>query len=371
MDTPSHQPSPSHDRPDPTGLPLAVTMGDPAGIGPDITLAAWLARQPALGLPDPRHDAPDAPSLPPFAVYADPDVLRNRAALLGLDVPIAAVTDLGDVTRLFRDALPVVDIGSAGPVTPGQPDARSAAVTIAAIDRAVADVLSGRARAVVTNPIAKSVLYAAGFRHPGHTEYLAHLAEVAAPGRRILPVMMLAAEELRAVPVTIHIPLAAVPAALTADLIETTIAITLAALHRDFGLTHPRVAVAGLNPHAGESGTIGTEDRDLIAPVIECLRAAGHAVVGPLPADTMFHAEARARYDAAVCMYHDQALIPLKTLAFDRGVNVTLGLPFVRTSPDHGTAFDIAGRGTASPTSLIEALRLADRMATARAMRAP
>jgi 4-hydroxythreonine-4-phosphate dehydrogenase len=337
--------------------PLALTMGEPAGIGPEITLTAWQRRT--------------ADALPPFVCYADPAVLAARAATLGLAVPIAVVATPAEAVAAFADALPVIDVGPAGRVTPGRPSGVAAAATIAAIERAVADTRAGRTRAVVTNPIAKSVLYAVGFRHPGHTEYLAHLAGAAAPDAPQpttppTPVMMLAAAELRTVPVTVHIPLADVPRALTADLIATTIEITRAALFREFGLARPRIAVAGLNPHAGESGTLGTEDRDLIAPVIARFAAAGHDVVGPLPADTMFHAAARARYDAAVCMYHDQALIPIKTLAFDRGVNVTLGLPFVRTSPDHGTAFDIAGQGIATPTSLIEALRLADRMAVAR-----
>ena len=238
---------------------------------------------------------------------------------------------------------------------------------IGAIDAATAAVMAGAARAVVTNPIAKSVLYAAGFSHPGHTEYLAALAERAHPGARCTPVMMLASDELRVVPLTVHVPVAAVPRLITAALIDATVRTTHAALQSDFAIAAPRIAVAGLNPHAGEHGSIGTEDRDVIAPAVVKLRRDGLDVTGPHSADTLFHAAARTGYDVVIAMYHDQALIPLKTLAFDSGVNVTLGLPFVRTSPDHGTAFDIAGQGKASPESLIAALRLADTLSTRRA----
>jgi 4-hydroxythreonine-4-phosphate dehydrogenase len=227
--------------------------------------------------------------------------------------------------------------------------------------RAVADVLAGRAAAVVTNPIAKSVLYRAGFAHPGHTEFLAELA-AEATGQTVQPVMLLWSSELSVVPVTIHIPLKDVVAALSADLIVTTARIVASDMAKRFGLARPRIAVAGLNPHAGEDGGLGTEDRDIIAPAVAQLQAEGIDAVGPLPADTMFHERARAAYDVALCMYHDQALIPVKTLAFDHAVNVTLGLPFVRTSPDHGTAFDIAGSGKANPASLIAALTLAARL---------
>jgi 4-hydroxythreonine-4-phosphate dehydrogenase len=260
-----------------------------------------------------------------------------------------------------------------GPIAPGQPSAASAKATIAAIDQATAAVMAGGARALVTNPIAKHVLYAAGFRHPGHTEYLAHLALVAHPGDTIVPVMLLASRSvdpgLRVVPATIHIPLADVTSALTAASLATTIRITHAALKSDFGIANPRIAVAGLNPHAGEGGTIGQEEATLIAPVIAALKGEGLNVTGPHSADTLFHAAARTGYDAVVAMYHDQALIPIKTLAFDTGVNITLGLPFVRTSPDHGTAFDIAGTGKASPESFIQALLFADEMATLRTRR--
>lgn len=333
-------------------LPLALTMGDPAGIGLDITLSAWLVRSREM--------------VPPFACFADAAKLSERARHLGWTIPIREISLVSEASRLFADALPVVQIATASPVIPGKPNPSNAAATIASIDLAVSQAISGNAAAVVTNPIAKSVLYTDGFSHPGHTEYLAHLAERATPGSSFRPVMMLASRELRVVPVTIHIPLSAVPAALTKEAIRTAIETTAESLRRDFAIPAPRIAVAGLNPHAGEDGSIGTEDRDLIAPLIASMRAHGFDVTGPHPADTMFHPAARARYDAAICMYHDQALIPIKTLAFDTGVNVTLGLPFVRTSPDHGTAFDIAGKGTASAASLIEALKLAQRMSMMR-----
>lgn len=333
--------------------PLAVSMGDPAGIGPEITMAAW-----AL-----RHEQ----RLPVFAAYGDAAVYSARAKALDWDVAVIPVATLDEATARFHDGLPVIEAGTCGPVVAGQPSQTAARATIAAIDAAVAAVLAGQASAIVTCPIAKSVLYEAGFRHPGHTEYLAYLAERhAGNGRRIRPVMMLACDALKVVPATIHIPLSAVPSALTADLLRETIIITAEGLRRDFGRANPRIAVAGLNPHAGENGTIGREDIDLIAPVIAGLNALGHTITGPHPADTLFHATARTRYDAVVAMYHDQALIPIKTLAFDSGVNVTLGLPFIRTSPDHGTAFDIAGTGTASPESLIQAMLMAAQMVAAR-----
>jgi 4-hydroxythreonine-4-phosphate dehydrogenase len=335
--------------------PLAVTMGDPAGIGPDITLMAWQVKT--------------ARGLPVFAVYADAGVLQDRARALGIDCPIEIIARPADARDVFSTALPVLHRSVDAAVVAGQPSTTAAAATVRSIDAAVDAVLANTARAVVTNPIAKSVLYAAGFTHPGHTEYLAHLARERVVGCQVVPVMMLACDELRVVPVTIHVPLAAVPGLLTRDLLMGTLRTTHAALIADFGIANPRIAVAGLNPHAGESGTIGTEDRDVIAPVITHLAASGMAITGPHPADTLFHGAARTRYDGVVAMYHDQALIPIKTLAFDRGVNVTLGLPFVRTSPDHGTAFDIAGSGSANPESLIQALLMADRMATARANR--
>jgi 4-hydroxythreonine-4-phosphate dehydrogenase len=329
--------------------PLALTSGEPAGIGPDITIKAWLRRNEL--------------KLPPFYLLGDRDLLAQRARALGLDVRIAD-SRAEDAAAAFADALPVVDTGHAATAQPGRPDHSSADAALASIRQAVGDVVAGRAGAVVTNPIAKSVLYRAGFRHPGHTEFLAELA--AAGGATPQPVMMLWSPALVVVPVTIHLSLREAIARLSSELIVSTARIVVAELKARFGLADPRLAVSGLNPHAGEDGSLGTEDRDIVAPAIAILRAEGIEVRGPLPADTMFHDAARKTYDCAICMYHDQALIPVKTLAFDEAVNVTLGLPFIRTSPDHGTAFDIAGTGKANPSSLIAALRLAARMVAAR-----
>jgi 4-hydroxythreonine-4-phosphate dehydrogenase len=332
--------------------PLALTMGEPAGIGPDITLAAWQSRQ--------------SRNTPPFFVVGCAEVLRERAAHLKLSIPVETITDIADATAVFQRALPVHQIATLQGIQPGYPEPRSGTATICAIETAVALVHKREASAVVTNPIAKSVLYAAGFSHPGHTEFLAHLAQRRL-GHRVLPVMMIASEALKVVPLTIHLPLAKVPAAITAPLLMETVRITVAGLRQDFGIANPRIAVAGLNPHAGEAGTLGDEEMRVITPAIAALQlegqAGGWSVTGPHSADTLFHAAARARYDAAIGMYHDQVLVPAKTLAFDTGVNVTLGLPFVRTSPDHGTAFEIAGKGLASPESLIAALKMADAMA--------
>jgi 4-hydroxythreonine-4-phosphate dehydrogenase len=327
--------------------PLALTLGEPAGIGPDIALEAWLRRR--------EH------KLPPFYLLGDPDFIAARSRLIGLDIPLA-VGQPADAPEAFADALPVVDTGHAVTAIAGRPDATSAPAAIAAIRQAVADVTAGRAAAVVTNPIAKSVLYRAGFKHPGHTEFLAELA--ARDGVTPMPVMMLWCPTLAVVPVTIHVSLRDALDQLTSHLITATARIVVADLRARFGLRHPRLAISGLNPHAGEDGTLGDEEQTIIAQAITVLRNEGIDVRGPLPADTMFHPAAREKYDCAICMYHDQALIPIKTIAFDDGVNVTLGLPFVRTSPDHGTAFDIAGSGRANPSSLIAALRLAARMAT-------
>ena len=331
--------------------PLAVTLGEPAGIGPDITLAAWQRRAEL--------------ALPPFYLLADAKFLRQRAERLAPDVAIAVV-EPADAAAAFRNALPVVEIGVAITAEPGRPDASSAPAAIAAIRRAVADVGAGIASALVTNPIAKNVLYRSGFAEPGHTEYLAKLAE-AQTGTAVRAVMMLWAPELAVVPVTIHLPLKDVVGRLSTDLIVETGRIVARDLCQRFGIARPRLAVAGLNPHAGEDGALGEEDRDVVAPAVERLIAAGIDARGPLPADTLFHAAARATYDAALAMYHDQALIPIKTLAFEHAVNVTLGLPFVRTSPDHGTAFDIAGKGIASPSAMIAAIRMAGEMAARRA----
>lgn len=333
--------------------PLALTMGDPAGIGLDITLQAWLLRAEY--------------SLPPFVLFASPEAVKARAGSLDLDIPIAPVAALSEGSALFQQRLPIWPIAMSTDPDPGQPTIDTASAVIASIEASVDAAATGHAAAVVTNPIAKSVLYEAGFTFPGHTEFLAALAERHWPSEgKLRSVMMLAGPDLRVVPVTVHIPLSEVPQRLNAALIIETIRITADALRRDFAIPHPRLAVTGLNPHAGEGGALGSEDGAIIAPAIAAARAAGLNVSGPHPADTLFHAAKRATYDAVIAMYHDQALIPLKTIAFDEGVNVTLGLPFVRTSPDHGTAFDIAGTGKANAASLIAALRLARDMAAKR-----
>jgi len=340
--------SPGNHRPAgaPGGVaPLAVTMGDPAGIGPDIALMSWLERSRL--------------QLPAFVLYGDPQVLQARARALGTTVPIATVTSPQEASTAFAEELPLIPV----PVSGVDGDAG----IVAAIETAAAAVMHGQALALVTNPIAKRTLNAAHLPYPGHTEYLAELAARHGGGSRPRPVMMLVADELKVVPATVHIPLATAAKALTRALLLETVKITAAALARDFGVADPRIAVTGLNPHAGEGGLIGREEIDVIAPAIAELTAEGLSVTGPHAADTLFHAEARGTYDAAVAMYHDQALIPLKTLAFDRGVNVTLGLPFVRTSPDHGTAFALAGTGKARPSSFVAALQLAAKLGRRRA----
>src|ERR1700723_1150909 len=326
--------------------PLALTIGEPAGIGLDITIQAWQRRNEL--------------KLPAFYLLGDRASLADRAKALGVELNLAEVR-AADASDAFADALPIVATGHSATARPGHPDDTSAGAAMASIRQAVGDVIAGQASAVVTNPIAKSVLYRAGFRHPGHTEYLAELA--ATNGHTPQPVMMLWSPALVVVPVTIHLSLRDAIAQLSSDLIVTTARIVAAALKARFGLVNPRLAISGLNPHAGEDGSLGIEDKSIITPAIEILRSEGIEVRGPLPADTMFHEAARKTYDCAICMYHDQALIPVKTLAFEDAVNATLGLPFVRTSPDHGTAFDIAGTGKADPSSLIAALRLAARLA--------
>lgn len=332
--------------------PLALTMGEPAGIGPDITLSAWLGRKQNC--------------LPVFAIIMDPKVLEARAKLLDVAVPLRTITQLGEAAGVFEYALPILPLeaGCAAPCCAGVADSGNAVAVINSIETAVDLVICGKAGAVVTNPINKSVLYGAGFEHPGHTEFLGALAKK--HGHDAYPVMMLVAEELCVVPTTIHIPLMAVGDNLSVELIDKTVSIVAESLTRFFGIAEPRIALTGLNPHAGESGSLGKEETTIIEPAIALLQQKGLSVSGPYPADTLFHEAARASYDVVVTMYHDQGLIPIKTLAFDRGVNVTLGLPFIRTSPDHGTAFDIAGTGKANPQSLIEALKLADRMASFR-----
>src|SRR5271166_543695 len=324
--------------------PLALTMGEPAGIGPELAFAVWRRRS--------AHDAP-------FFVLGSPAHFRSVAETIGFDAPIIE-TELAEAASVIDKGLPVVALENAVKATPGRPDRSNGPATIESITRAVAAARAGQARAVVTNPIAKAVLYKAGFRFPGHTEFLGELAK--AWGEPASPVMMIWSEKLAVVPITIHLALAEAIKALDADLIKRTARIVDRDLRARFGVARPRLAFAGLNPHAGEEGAMGREEIEIIAPAIEALKAEGIDAVGPLPADTMFHGRARAAYDVALTMYHDQGLIPAKTLAFDEGVNVTLGLPFVRTSPDHGTAFDIAGSGIADPSSLIAALRLADRL---------
>lgn len=321
-----------------TPPPLVLTMGEPAGIGGEIAGRAWAQL---------RQEGPC------FCFLGDP-------ALLGA-TPWRAIADPAEAAGCFAEALPVLPLPLAVPAQPGRPDARNAPMVIAAIEQAVALTLAGRAGGVVTNPIQKAVLTAAGFAHPGHTEFLAALAPGDGP-----PVMLLAAAGLRAVPVTIHQSLRSAIDSLTTAKILSIARATAAALQRDFGIAAPRLALCGLNPHAGEDATLGTEDRDIIAPAIARLRAEGIDARGPFPADTLFTPQARAGYDVALGMYHDQALIPVKTLDMAGGVNVTLNLGIVRTSPDHGTALDIAGQGRADAGSLVAALRLAAELAAHR-----
>jgi 4-hydroxythreonine-4-phosphate dehydrogenase len=326
--------------------PVALTMGEPAGVGAEITLKAWQALKP--------HPLP-------FVLLDDAERVRRIARQLAPAVEVRTVSTVEEAAAAFSSALPVLDRPLPHPAMPGKPDTRNAEATLASIREAVALALNGSVAAIVTNPIHKAVLMSAGFRHPGHTEFLGELCGLAEP-----PIMMLAAPELRVVPVTIHEPLAKAIAGLTIERIVRAGRITAEALNRDLGIASPRIAVAGLNPHAGEEDRLGTEDNAIVAPAIAALKAAGIAASGPYPADTMFAPRARAQYDLALCLYHDQALIPLKTLDFAHGVDVTLGLPIVRTSPDHGTAFDIAGTGKADPSSLIAAIEMAHAMAARR-----
>ena len=318
--------------------PLALSMGDPAGVGPELAVAAW------------RLAA--AQGLAPFVVIGSHAVIAAAARATG--VPVTAVASPAEAIGVFANALPVIDVG-AGPYTPGEPDDAGAALALASLTLATELTRHGATAALVTGPIAKSRLARVGFAHPGQTEFVAAACGIAPADA----VMMLAGPSLRVVPITVHVALAQVPGLLTTSLIANRADIAATALARDFAIASPRLAVAGLNPHAGEDGRMGHEDRDVIAPAVALLRAAGIDAIGPLPADTMFHAAARATYDLAICMYHDQALIPIKALDFDEGVNVTLGLPIIRTSPDHGTAFGIAGTGSARPGATIAALRMA------------
>ncbi|WP_181701799.1 4-hydroxythreonine-4-phosphate dehydrogenase PdxA [Chthonobacter albigriseus] len=325
-------------------------MGEPAGIGVEVVGRAF----------ERRHDA----QLPPFYLLADPEFVFSRLARARIGVPVKTV-EPEDAAACFGEALPVVAINRRVSDRPGQPDGLDAEAVVEAIETAVHHVALGQASGMITAPIQKATLYSAGFAYPGHTEFLGALAADRFPGLAVEPVMMLAGPDLSTVPVTVHVPLAAVPRLLTAERIIAVGRVVAADLVRRFGLQNPRIAVAGLNPHAGEDGTMGREEIEVIGPAIEALRAEGIAVTGPHPADTLFHARARAGYDVVLAMYHDQALIPVKTIAFDETVNVTLGLPFVRTSPDHGTAVDIAGKGIAVADSMVAAILLADRMVRA------
>ena len=324
-------------------LPLAISMGEPAGIGPDLILRlfanrAWL-------------------NLPPFIVYGHLGFLRARAERLGLAIEFAERSPLS-ANAQFAKALPVAHIEGLVPDKPGDPTPLSGKVVIEAIARAVSDSLTGACRGLVTAPIHKGVLYTTGFKYPGHTEYLAALC--ANSSGTPMPVMMLAHGDLRVVPATVHVPISKVPGMITAELLVTTGRIVAHSLRTRFGIAEPRIAYAGLNPHAGEGGAFGMEDLDIVAPAVAQLNFEGFSVEGPIPADTLFHLPHWRRFDAVVAMYHDQALIPIKTVAFDEAVNVTLGLPIVRTSPDHGTAFDLAGSGKGSDASFLAAIRLAD-----------
>lgn len=326
---------------------IAVTMGDPAGVGPDITLAAWQARKQS--------------ALPPFFVIGDSGLFEDRIRSIGLEIPVRTISAPEDTADVFDSALPVLSVPLASPVAPGAPAANSAPAIVGAIEKGVDLIHEGAASALVTNPINKALLLDTGFAHPGHTEFLGELAR--GHGDDAFPVMMLVCDALRVVPATVHIPLSQVPAALNEALILRTITVTADALRQRFGIASPRIAVTGLNPHAGESGALGREEIEIIGPAIEKARqSTGAEITGPYPADTIFQDRLRGTYDAVIAMYHDQALVPVKTIAFDEAVNLTLGLPFIRTSPDHGTAYDLAGTGRANASSLIAAIKLAARL---------
>ncbi len=329
----------------PTIAPLAVSMGDPAGIGPEVIAKAWAHR--------------DAEALPCFFAVGD-----VRAISQVWNGPIERIDDPRAAPDVFRRALPVVSVVDGDAIVPGRPDIGGARCALQSLELAAGLARSDAASGLVTAPVSKAELYRIGFTYPGQTEFVAERCGVA----RENTVMMLAGPTLRVVPLTIHEPLAAVAAALTIELLVARARVTARGLKRDFGIEAPRLALAGLNPHAGEGGAIGREEIDVMIPAVELLRAEGIDIVGPLAADTMFHPRARARYDAALCAYHDQALIPIKTLHFDDGVNITLGLPIVRTSPDHGTAFDIAGQDRAEAGAMIAAIRMAGEAAARRAV---
>ena len=324
--------------------PLALTMGEPAGIGAEITIKAWAQ----------RHGR----NLPAFVALDDPDRLRAEADRLNCRMPIKILDTLDDAEDIFETALPVFPVYLKEPNEDGKLNLANTRSVLDSIDTAVRLTLEGQCSGIVTNPIHKNILYEAGFNYPGHTEYLAKLCVCDHD-----PVMMLTAQDLRVVPLTIHVPLKDVPGLITAELIQDKIKRTVAALQDDFGIDDPRVVVTGLNPHAGEEGSFGDEEQTVITPAIKDLQTQGYNIRGPLAADSMFHEDAREEYDVAVCMYHDQALIPLKTLDFHNGVNVTLGLRIIRTSPDHGCALNIAGKGIARPDSLAAAIALAGQLA--------
>ncbi len=330
-----------------TTRPIALTMGEPAGVGAEIALKAWMRRDELL--------------LPPFFLLDDPRRLARLAENLNWRIDLAEIDRPADTDQAFAQYLPVLPRPLPGSVLPGAPDPANARAVLAAIEEAAGLVQDGAAAALVTNPINKAVLYEAGFNHPGHTEYLAELA-----GRDAKPVMMLACPGLRVVPVTIHMALREVAERLDQGEIERIVRVTAHALRSDFGIKNPQIVVAGLNPHSGEGGAMGREEIEIIRPAVAVLKSEGIHVLGPAPADTLFHERMRKTYDAAICMYHDQALIPIKTIDFHNGVNITLGLPFVRTSPDHGTALEIAGTGVADERSLVAAIREAAAMAERR-----
>ncbi|AOW23612.1 4-hydroxythreonine-4-phosphate dehydrogenase [Sphingomonas melonis TY] len=326
------------------GAALAIAMGDPAGVGPEIIAKSWVVRT--------------LRSLPPFAMVGDAGAVARV-----WDGPIEVIDDIAEAPVVFDRALPVLAVEPAGDVVPGTATISGARAALSALECAIALAQRGAAKALVTGPVSKAQLYGIGFNQPGQTEFVAERCGVAAEDA----VMMLAGPSLRVVPLTAHVPLAAVPSLLSVDLLVTKARTTATALRRDFGIAAPRLAFAGVNPHAGESGTIGREEIDILEPAIAQLRAEGIDATGPFAADTLFHARARKHYDAALCCYHDQALVPIKTLHFDEGVNMTLGLPIVRTSPDHGTAFNLAGSDRAHPGAMIAAIAMAGQAADRRA----
>ena len=330
--------------------PILLTIGEPAGIGPELAIKLWAER--------------NTQPVPPFVLLTDPAFIESRARLLGVEMAVKQWDETWDTSALeeaFSEALPYHPLSNSIEDAPTQLRAQNSPAVIEAIETAVSLIQQDKASAVVTNPINKNALYEAGFKHPGHTEFLGALAKQW--GGTYRPVMMLAGPELRTVPATLHIPLKDVPDALDTQELTELMVITARELQECFAISSPRIAVTGLNPHAGEEGTMGSEDRDIILPAIKAAQEAGLTVTGPHPADTLFYAQKRKTYDAVIAMYHDQALLPVKTIAFDETVNVTIGLPFIRTSPDHGTALDIAGQNIARPDSLLAALRMASQMA--------